>query len=72
MADDLGDARSRGENRRLWAMAMRTKSGDPVFATAPRRVPQSTWWVFPADAPGSGVGLILMVLGMRLLGVVGG
>ena len=74
MTEDLGDARSREENRRFRAMAERTRSGEPVYAYAPRWVPQGNWRMSLLDVLvlAFGVGLILMVLGMRLLGVIGG
>ncbi|MBL6458825.1 hypothetical protein JMJ55_26185 [Belnapia sp. T6] len=72
--NDLGDARSRNENRKFRGMAERTKSGDPVFAYAPRWVPTGNWRMSGFDVLiiAFGVVLILMVLGMRLFGVIGG
>ncbi|MBR0655027.1 hypothetical protein [Plastoroseomonas arctica] len=73
MADDLGDARSRDENRRFRDMAERTKSENPVYAYAPRWVPTGNWRmsVFDLIVYTLGIGVILMVLGMRLFGYIG-
>lgn len=73
-SDDLGDARSRDENRNFRGMSERTKSSDPAFAYAPRWVPTGNWRMSGFDVLiiALGVALILMVLGMRLLGVIGG
>ena len=72
--DDLGDARSREENRAFREMAGRTKSSDPVFAYAPRWVPTGHWRMsgFDIVIVVFGIALILMVLGMRLFGIIGG
>ncbi|MFC0384404.1 hypothetical protein [Muricoccus vinaceus] len=55
-------------------MAERTKSADPVFAYAPRWVPTGDWRMSGFDVLTIvfGVALILMILGMRLFGVIGG
>ncbi|SHK31795.1 hypothetical protein SAMN02745194_04684 [Roseomonas rosea] len=71
--DDLGDARSREENRKYRGMAERTKSAHPLYAYAPRWVPTGNWRMTGFDllVVVCGIALILMVLGMRLFGVIG-
>ncbi|MBR0641694.1 hypothetical protein [Plastoroseomonas hellenica] len=70
--DDLGDARSRETNRGFRARMERGKSGNPVFAYAPRWVPTGNWrmsW-FDAVVVAFGIGIILMVLGMWAFGAI--
>ncbi len=71
--DALSDARSREENRRHRDLAERGQSGDPAFAYAPRWVPMPRWRLsgFDLVVIVAGLGIILMVLGMRLFGVIG-
>ena len=72
--DDLGDARSRDENRQFRGMAGRAKSGEAGFTYLARWVPMGNWRLtgFDIVIMVFGVALILMVLGMRLFGVIGG
>lgn len=71
--DDLGDARSREENRRYRGKAERLKSADPLYAYAPRWIPTGNWRLSGFDLLVIVVGaaLILMILGMRLFGIIG-
>jgi len=71
--DDLGDSRSRQENRRYRGMAERLKSADPLYACVPRWIPTGNWRLSGFDLLVIVVGatLILMILGMRLLGIIG-
>ena len=76
MADnpgDLGDARSRAENDAFREKARRASAGNPELAYMPRWVPMGNWRMsgFDLVIVLIGVGLIVMVLGMRLLGVIG-
>ena len=71
--EDLSDARSRAENQAFRERAKRTFAGNPELAYAPRWVPMGNWRMsgFDLIVVLVGVGLIVMVLGMRLLGVIG-
>ncbi len=71
--NDFEDARSREENRKFRDMAERTKSGNPVYAYAPRWVPTGNWRMSRFDLLIIiiGIALLLMVVGMRLFGVIG-
>lgn len=71
--DDLGDTRSRAENDAFREKARRASAGNPEFAYMPRWVPMGNWRMsgFDLVIVLIGVGLIVMVLGMRLLGVIG-
>ena len=71
--NDLNDARSREENRKFRDMAERTKSGNPVYAYAPRWVPTGNWRmsIFDLIILVFGIALVLMILGMRLFGLIG-
>ncbi|MBL6081848.1 hypothetical protein JMJ56_28080 [Belnapia sp. T18] len=72
-SDDLGDARSRTENQAFRDKATRASAGNPEMAYMPRWVPMGNWRMSSFDLVVVlvGVGLIIMVLGMRLLGVIG-
>lgn len=75
MADDFGDARSREESRTARDRFDRNKADNPlVGAYAPRWVPTPNWRmsIFDLIIFASGIGIILMVLGMWLCGVIGG
>lgn len=71
MPDDLGDARSRAEAQGFREQAERRKSADPAYAYAPRWVPSGNWRMGLGDVLVIvfGVGLLLMVFGMKLFGV---
>lgn len=71
--DDLGDACSRAENQAFREKARRTLAGNPELAYMPRWAPIGNWRMSGVDLVVVliGVGLIVMVLGMRLLGVIG-
>ena len=70
--DDLGDARSREENRSYRAVAERLKSADPLYAYVPRWIPTGNWRMNGLDllVVACGAAIILMVLGMRLFGII--
>jgi hypothetical protein len=71
--DDLGDARSRDDNRKVRAVGERTKAENPEYAYLPRWVPTGNWrmsW-FDLIVIICGVAILLMVLGMRLFGIIG-
>ncbi|MBP0443214.1 hypothetical protein J8J14_00350 [Roseomonas sp. SSH11] len=70
---DLGDAQSRAENAKFREMAQRQQAANPEYAYAPRWAPMGNWRMSGLDLfiILLGVGLILMVVGMRLLGVIG-
>jgi hypothetical protein len=73
--EDLGDARSRQENRGARSSFDRSKADNPLIgAYVPRWVPTPNWRlsIFDLILYAIGIGIILMVLGMWLLGVVGG
>ena len=71
--DDLSDARSRAENDAFREKARRASAGNPELAYMPRWVPMGNWRMsgFDLVVVLIGVGLIVMVLGMRLFGVFG-
>lgn len=58
--DDLGDARSRGENGRFRDLAERRKGAAAEYAYAPRWAPMGHWRV-------SGFDVILFLLGTAII-----
>lgn len=72
--EDLGDARSREENRNARGMFDRGKADNPLIgAYMPRWVPTPNWRmsIFDLILYAFGIGIVLIVLGMWLLGFIG-
>ena len=68
-----GDARSHAENRRYRDLAERRKASNPEYAYMPRWVPTGNWHMSWGDLLVIlfGLGILLMVLVMRWLGIIG-
>ncbi len=68
-----GDARSQAENRRYRELAERRKGSNPEYAYMPRWVPTGNWNLSWGDLLVIlfGLGILLMVLVMRWLGMIG-
>ena len=71
--DELGDAKSREENRNYREISERTKSHSPVTAYFHRWVPTGNRQMSLGDLIVIivGVAILLMVLGMHLFGFIG-
>ena len=71
--DDLGDAKSREENRNYREMFERRNSDNPVSAYLHRWIPTGNRRMSLGDLIVTivGVAILLMVLGMRLFGFIG-
>ncbi|MBL6455047.1 hypothetical protein JMJ55_06905 [Belnapia sp. T6] len=67
------DAEAAAAALRQRALAERGKAADPAYAYAPRWIPTGNWRMSLGDwiVTLIGVGIVLMVLGMRLFGVIG-
>ena len=68
-----GDARSEAENRSYRELAERRKAANPEYAYMPRWVPTGNWRLSLGDLLVIlfGLGILLMVLVMRWLGLIG-